>query len=218
MKVKYDYLFDKNNNLVHYTEGKKGERYKMYAEDTELAFNFKDYKDRTSHFSLLSNREHFGESPDHYNAKMKIKHELKYFDTIFDKTIYFDKVVAERKDAGRKIPDLQCYQNGELVCFIEIHYTNAKTDEDIENLKINNVPVIEINIKNENKCKHLILPPLLESNREEYQRIKEEFQRIKEECNRRGFRVAGVKEQIQNTKNRIRYTKSEIKKLSSKSV
>jgi hypothetical protein len=200
--LKYDYLFDEYNNIIHHLTADNNKSYRIYPNEP-LIYGYKkpyERKDNVSvrgHFFLKSNNPMFAgtnESPEHYNAKMKILHDKKYYDTIFKKWIEFDKVEVEKQVEVNKRPDVLCYIGAELVCIIEIFYTNEKTQEDIEKLKLNNVPVIEINIKNENSCRHLILPALLEANRtkhkvlsweesnlrREYKEVKKEEQRIKD--------------------------------------
>jgi hypothetical protein len=177
--LKYDYLFDEYNNIIYHSKADNNKSYRIYPNEP-LIYGYKkpyERKDNVSvrgHFFLKSNNPMFAgtnESPEHYNAKMKILHDKKYYDTIFKKWIEFDKVEVEKQVEGNKRPDVLCYIGGELVCIIEIFYTNEKTQEDIEKLKLNNVPVIEINIKNANSCRHLILPALLESNRGKYNEL-----------------------------------------------
>lgn len=120
-----------------------------------------------------------GESEEHYNSKMEIVYNKKYYDTVFNKWIEFDKVVAEFKQES-KIPDLSCYdENNKLICCIEIYKTHKKAIEDIEELKKINVPIIEIDINNGNRCKHIILPKVLRDNKREIERIYSETESIK---------------------------------------
>ena len=204
--LKYDYLFDENNNIIHHSKADNNKSYRIYPNEP-LIYGYKesyDRKDNVSvrgHFFLKSKNPMFtgtNESPEHYNVKMKILHDKKYYDTIFKKWIEFDKVEVEKQVEGNKRPDVLCYIGDQVVCIIEIFYNNEKTKEDIEKLKLNNVPVIEINIKNENSCRHLILPALLEANRtkykvllweesnlrREYKEVKEEERRIKDNYER----------------------------------
>jgi len=177
--AKYEYLYNKDNVLTHYDDAIRGEDYKLYKH-TPLDYVFKEGKER-AFFTLKYDNPFFsvggGESIEHYNAKMEIAHDNKYYDTIFKSWVEFDKVIPEQKQ-NSKIPDLSCYVNDVLVCCIEIHNTNKKTDEDIEELKKLNVPVIEININNENRCEHIILPALFESNKREYRKLTSEIDEI----------------------------------------
>jgi hypothetical protein len=178
---KYKYLYDVNNKLTHYSEAVRGADYKLYKEDTEYLFTYKK-GDLRNFFTLKIENPLFngggGESPEHHNAKMEIVYEKKYFDTIFDEWVYFDYAIAEKK-INKKIPDVQCFQNDKLVCIIEIFNTNKKTEEDIEKLRVNRVPLIEIDINNENRCKHLILPEVLESNKRKYIELTEKHRQLK---------------------------------------
>lgn len=198
---KYKYLYDVNNKLTHYSEAVRGADYKMYPCENECNYTYKKGEVR-EFFTLKIDNPLFsgegggGESAEHYNAKMKIVHEKKYFDTIFNQWVYFDDVIAEKKVLERKIPDLQCFQNDKLVCIIEIFYTNQKTEEDIEKLRVNKVPLIEIDINNENRCKHLILPEVLESNKRKYIELTEEHRQLKN-------KEQEFKEEIRNPRERI---------------
>jgi flagellar biosynthesis GTPase FlhF len=221
--LKYYYLYDEFNELVSYENAVSGNKYRL-DKDEPLIYTFvnsyqrEDGTEVRGHFKLPSVNPMFfggqltvgGESPEHKNAKRKIAYERKYYDTIFKKWIEFDKVEVEKQVEGNKRPDVLCYIGGELVCIIEIFYTNEKTQEDIEKLKLNNVPVIEINIKNENTCRHLILPALLEANRtkdevlsweesnlrREYKEVKEEERTIKDNYERELRELQEQSEQI----------------------
>lgn len=174
---KYIYLYNTENVLTHFKEAIRGDDYKMYPNEP-LDYTFKKGT-KLEYFSLKNNSTSGGESAEHYNAKMKIAKEKKYYDTIFKETVYFNKVVPEKFLLENKKSDLSCYdENDNLVCIIEILYSNKKTIEDIEKLKLNKVAVIEIDIKNGNKCEHLILPTLLESNRAEYNNLEIEKQEL----------------------------------------
>src|SRR5699024_3297189 len=116
------------------------------------------------------------ESTEHYNAKMKIAQDKKYFDTIFKKEVFFDNVIPEEKH-GDKTPDLSCYVDGELVMIIEIAKSNPKTQEDIEELKKIGVPLVEINIEDNEQCRHLIIPKILATKNEKYIEVLERNER-----------------------------------------
>src|SRR5699024_326079 len=79
---------------------------------------------------------------------------------------------------GDKTPDLSCYVDGELVMIIEIAKSNPKTQEDIEELKKIGVPLVEINIEDNEQCRHLILPKILASNTEKYREVLERNERV----------------------------------------
>ena len=220
--LKYDYLFDKNNHIVSHEEANSNNSYRIYK-DEPLLYGYKEPFERKNnvnvrgHFFLKTHNPMYSgtnESPEHYNAKMKIAKEKKYYDTIFKTDVFFDEVVVEKKVLGNKIPDVLCYNNNELVCIIEILYTNEKTQEDIEKLKLNNVPLIEIDIKNENKCKHLILPKIFEANRRKYRIVKEEKSRIETEYVRRIEELRNKIREIQEqSKGSIETRRIEINKI-----
>jgi hypothetical protein len=176
MEREYTRLFNENNVLTHWKDAIRGNKYKLY-QDTELDFVFKQGDKREYYATIIGTYNNYGESPEHYNAKMEIVNNKYYYDTIFKQNIYFDEVIPE-KTQNTKRPDLSCYTNNKLVCCIEIFYTNAKNEIDIEELKKIQVPIIEINIKNENRCKHIILPTLLEINRKEFNRLEIEKREI----------------------------------------
>ena len=176
---KYGYMYNSNNVLTFIDDAVKGERYTNLE---GIKFIVRDGEERIKHYSIKKGLDNLsfssaggGESPQHWWAKMKIVYELKYYDDIFNQYVHFAKVVPE-KGINYKIPDLSCYdEKDNLVMLIEIKCTNEKSIEDIEKLSVNKVPLIEIDIKNDNKCKHLILPTLLETNRKENERIQRLF-------------------------------------------
>jgi hypothetical protein len=220
--LKYEYLFNELNEIVPVTKAIKGDKYRLNP-NAPLDYIFKQGEVNTPHFSLKSNNPFYngnngggGESVEHLNAKLKIAYELKYYDTIFQQWIKFDKVVPEFSHENKKRPDLSCYDKENLlVCCIEIMKTNAKTDEDLEKLKELNVPIIEININDGNKSKHLILPKELESNKREYAIIKAEEQRLEYEYNRIAEKCrAGLSEIIKGNE----YLKKQIERQTDKRV
>lgn len=199
--TKYEYLFDADNKLVHNSEAIRLNEYRLYPGEP-LDYIYKQGDDRKYFAKKIESNNDFafigvkpsgiyGESPEHYNAKMKIVHEKKYFDTIFNQWIEFDLVVPEFYHDIKKRPDLSCYDDkNELVCCIEICWSNAKTEIDIIKLKELKVPIIEIHLKNENRSKHLVLTNVLESNREKLRvleneklRLEESYKRFSEEKN-----------------------------------
>lgn len=192
---KYKYLYNKKSELVFIDNASKGD-YKYEKDDVDYNYCYvKGYKREDgvkvrAHFSLKSNNPLFiqgglNESIEHRNACRKIVYEKKYFDTIFNQDVSFDFVEEGKKIEHGMKPDLLCYNDNKLVLIIEIHYTNAKTLEDIEKLKNYNVPVVQIHIKNENECEHLILPTLLEANREKYSELLSKYKRAKQEERRK---------------------------------
>jgi hypothetical protein len=176
IEVRHERLFDEFNKIVHFTKAIKGNQYRKYP-NAPLDYIFRAGDKNIHHFSLksegfnpfagISNNSTKEESAEHYNAKMEIADNKKYFDTIFNQWIEFDNVVTEFWHDIKKRPDLSCYDSkNNLVCCIEICWSNAKTEIDIVKLKNLKVPIIEIHLKNDNKSKHLIFPTLLESNRQ----------------------------------------------------
>lgn len=188
---KYEYFYDSDKVLTHIDDAFKPN---IYTSIEGVEFIVRDGDVNIKHYAVKDRLKSLGfgftgggESPEHYNAKMKIVKELKYYDDVLNQEIHFAKVVPE-KGINDKIPDLSCYDDQDnLVMLIEIKYTNEKSEEDIEKLAINKIPLIEIDIKNDNKCKHLILPEALEVNKP---RLKE-VQRLFKESSK------GFKEKIE---------------------
>lgn len=184
MNLKYKFLYNSSNELTTIKEAVKGEYYYMYDDKTSK-YIVRDGDINQKHFSLkvdgdFSFKSITNESIEHYNAKMEIVYNKCYYDTIFEKTIYFDEVIPEKKQ-GSKRPDLSCYINKKLVLCIEIFKTNNKSIEDIEILKSIKKPIIEININNDNRCKHLVLPEVLEINKQKYNELYRIYSELKKE-------------------------------------
>jgi len=188
--TKYEYLFDANNKLVHNSEAIRLNEYRLYPNEP-LDYIYKQGDEREYFAKKIESNNDFafigvkprgiyGESPEHYNAKMKIVHESKYFDTIFNQWIEFDLVVPEFYHDIKKRPDLSCYDSkNNLVCCIEICWSNAKTEIDIIKLKELKVPIIEIHLKDDNRSKHLVFPILLEANKEEFNKLSSAYKLAK---------------------------------------
>lgn len=203
-EIKYEYLYNEFNELIHNTNAIRGAEYRMYK-DFPLDYTFKQGEQR-EFFTLKNGSETGGESPEHYNAKMKIVKEKKYFDTIFKQWIEFDNVVEEIYQIGNKKPDLSCYdQKGNLVMCIEIFFTHRKSEEDIEQLKKIKVPIVEINIKNGNKCNHIILPALLESKREQYNRLRKQINRAQQGIQFDSVKDIEFRREIETYNGKIQY-------------
>lgn len=181
--LKYLYLYSPQGEITFIDDAIKGVLYYKLNEPN-VEYIVRDGGVNRKHYSIKSNfsianvtAEGVGESTEHYNAKMKIAHDKKYFDTIFKKEVFFDNVIPEEKH-GDKTPDLSCYVDGELVMIIEIAKSNPKTQEDIEELKKIGVPLVEINIEDNEQCRHLILPKILASNTEKYREVLERNERV----------------------------------------
>lgn len=167
--MKYSYAYDKKGEILSATECEKNE---TYFADYNLTVKLVKAEGEQRQYLRLANNNVFadigrggnsqGESEEHFNAKMKIVKDGGYFDTIFDQFVSANKLIPEFKQ-GNKKPDISCYdENNNLVMCIEIFHTHKKSEKDIEELRKLNVPVIEIDIKNGNKCRHIILTALLE--------------------------------------------------------
>lgn len=182
--LKYEYLFNSDGKLTHHSEAIRLNEYSLYPGEV-LDYIYKEGEQRqyfalkkvsNNPFEEITLKKIGGESIEHYNAKMKIAYEKKYFDTIFQQWIEFDSVIAEKQQDGNKRPDLSCYDsNGNLILCIEIYFTNSKSLEDIEKLKNIKVPIVEIDINYDNRCKHIVLTEVLESNRSKFEEIQREI-------------------------------------------
>lgn len=188
--LKYEYLFNSDGKLTHHSEAIRLNEYSLYPGES-LDYIYKEGNERqyfalkkvsNNPFEEITLKKVGGESIEHYNAKMKIAYEKKYFDTIFNQWIEFDFIVAEKQQEGNKIPDLSCYDsNGNLILCVEIYFTNSKSLEDIEKLKNIKVPIVEININYDNRCKHIVLTEVLESNRQKLADINFKLQEFEQE-------------------------------------
>lgn len=179
--LKYTFLYSSVGVLTHIDDAIKGEYYFLFF-DNETEYIVRHGLVNRKHYALkndIGGGGGYGESAEHYNAKMAIVYNKKYFDTIFKEFIEFDEVKPEKRQEN-KIPDLSCYIDGNLVMAIEIYSTNKKTEDDIIELKKLNIPVIEIDINNENKVEHLILPASLEANRQKYSELIEQYKNVKQ--------------------------------------
>lgn len=163
--MKYRYAYDENRLILSVEECEKN---KTYFADYDLSVKLVKAEGDQRQYLRLANNNVFadmfggGESEEHFNAKMKIVKEGGYFDTVFNEFVTFGKMIPEFKQ-GNKKPDISCFdENDNLVMCIEIFYTHKKSIQDIEELKKLNIPIIEIDIKNGNECKHIIFTALLE--------------------------------------------------------
>lgn len=176
---KYEYFYDSEKVLTHIDDAF---RPNIYTSTEGVEFIVRDGEKNIKHYAVKERVSALsygfdggGESPEHYNAKMKIVKELKYYDSILKQEVHFAKVVPEKGMNG-KIPDLSCYDDkDELVMLIEIKYSNEKSEEDIEKLSVNKVPTVEIDIKNDNRCRHIVLPTLLETNKPRFEEVRRLF-------------------------------------------
>jgi len=185
-QLKYERLYNSDNEIVKVENAVRGEGYKLYV-DEQLLYTYKEGPER-KYFSLIAIKKESnnpfastggtgggGESAEHYNAKMKIADELKYFDTVFNTEVCFDKVIPEKYFDIKKKPDLSCYNNGVLVACIEIFNTSKKTESDIEILKELDCLIIEIDINYGNRCTHIALPKVFEFYRNERFTVEKEI-------------------------------------------
>ena len=198
-KRKYLYFYNSDGILTHIDKAIKGEIYTGFG-GIEFIVRYGDIN--IKHYAIRNKLNHLaigGESPEHYNAKMKIVEELKYYDDIFEQDVHFAKVVPEQK-INDKIPDLSCYDEKEnLVMLIEIKYSNGKDFSDLQKLSKNKVPLVEIDIKNNDKCSHLILTEVLEINKQKLSKIKRVFQQSSESIK---YRIEESEREYKNIANR----------------
>jgi hypothetical protein len=217
--TKYEYLFDADNKLVHNSQAIRLNEYRLYPGEP-LDYIYKQGDEREYFAKKIESNNDFafigvkpsgiyGESPEHYNAKMKIVHESKYFDTIFNQWIEFDLVVPEFYHDIKKRPDLSCYDaKNKLVCCIEICWSNAKADIDIIKLKELKVPIIEIHLKNDNKSKHLVLTEVLESNKSVFEELQKQFREANEHFGNVGRENESLKTSVTKINARNEYLRS----------
>ena len=93
-EVKYEYLYNEFDILTHYSKAIRGNSYKLYK-DLPLDYTFaqgdeREYfriKESNNPFASIGKKSINSESPEHYNFKMKIVNDKKFFDTIFQKWI-----------------------------------------------------------------------------------------------------------------------------------
>jgi len=203
-EIKYEYLYNEFNELIHNTNAIRGADYRMYK-DFPLDYTFKQGPER-EFFTLKNGFENGGESAEHYNAKMKIVKEKKYYDTIFKTWVEFYNVIEEVYQLGNKKPDLSCYdENGNLIMCIEIFFTHRKSEEDIEQLKKIKVPIVEINIKNGNNCNHIILPTLLESKREQFNKLRNQIKTVEYETDIYSIEEINCRREVEDFESKIQH-------------
>lgn len=228
-EVMYERLYNANNEIVHCSKAIKGGDYKKYIEETEFNYTYKEGEER-KYFTLKIQSSNIfykidiggGESPEHYNEKMKIVDEKKYFDTIFEQWIEFHDCKAEifyADDDIRKRPDVSCFdENGNLVFCIEILYSSQKSQNDIEKLKKLKVPITEIDIKNENRCKHIILPEILEINKQKHEFLLLQNRESKEEYINIETELEGIKNRINSDNESIEEANKQISNLNNETI
>ena len=96
--------------------------------------------------------------------------------------------------------NISCYDEYEnLVMLIEIKYSNGKDFSDLQKLSKNKVPLVEIDIKNNDKCSHLILTEVLEINKQKLSKIKRVFQQSSESIK---YRIEESEREYKNIANR----------------
>lgn len=213
--IKYSYAVNKYNELVDIINAKKeNEPFYLYGSDIKVIA--RQGTKNTWHFASYSGQYGGGESPEHYNAKMKIK-EDGYF--IFNNTKILPKKIEVEmyhkiSEVKKKQPDVTFYDaNDELMCAIEIYVTNKKTEEDIEYLKKLNIPVYEYDY-HKKETRLLCWSTLTERYIERYQDLcKRESTRIELAVNKlreQSNKLEKFKNSIFRIKNEISRTKSSI--------
>ncbi len=151
-RLKYKYSLDKFGNVVSISEAKKGNVY--YFGQTDIELIVKDGGTNRKHFSLKSGGSidslfsGGGESPEHYNAKYEIKKQgFFYWNDIKIKPSRIE-IEYEFKTID-KISDVVFFdEDDNLMCVIEVYFTNKKRQKDIDDFKKLNTNVYEYNIKN----------------------------------------------------------------------
>lgn len=140
--LKYDFAFNSDNKIIEIKDAVKGVPYFLDKKHNfELVLNAG--KIRVKHFSLKSGVIGTGESPDHYNAKMKILKQgyFIYNDIkILPKSIEAEYYIKEIN----KRPDLVFFdEKNDILCCIEICNTNPKNEDDIKAFNELNLIVYE---------------------------------------------------------------------------
>ena len=151
-RLKYKYSLDKFGNVVSISEAKKGNVY--YFGKTDIELIVKDGGTNRKHFSLKSGGSidslfsGGGESPEHYNAKYEIKKQgFFYWNDIKIKPSRIE--IEHEFKTINKISDVVFFdEDDNLMCVIEVYFTNKKTQKDIDDFKKLNTNVYEYNIKN----------------------------------------------------------------------
>jgi len=149
--LKYNYALDEYKNIISITEAKKGNVY--FFGNTDIELIVRDGSKNVKHYSLKSGGDinsigGGGEGENHYNQKWLIKKQgFFYWETfkIIPKRIEVEYYIKEIK----KQPDIVFFDDKDnMMCIIEIHDTNPKTEEDINKFQKLNIPVYEYNINN----------------------------------------------------------------------
>ena len=151
-RLKYKYSLDKFGNVISISEAKKGDVY--YFGQTDIELIVKDGGTNRKHFSLKSGGSidslfsGGGESPEHYNAKYEIKKQGFFYWN--DIKIQPSRIEIEHEfKTIDKISDVVFFdEDDNLMCVIEVYFTNKKTDKDKDDFKKLNTTVYEYNIKN----------------------------------------------------------------------
>lgn len=226
---KYPYAFRKRDNmLILIDEAVEEEEYFVKSQtcnDTFEVILVKESNRARRYFRFKTKPEksvflkHFPRDTTRHDSFVHdIVVNKGFFDTIFNKELKFHKAVPEKwQDVKR--PDVSFYdENDNLVLCLEVFNTNKKTKDDIDELKKIGVPVTEIDINEINKngkfrCKHIVLPTILEANRqrtrdieieinraeEQNRNLKREYERYSTEITKNeGFRIAKIKKEIHN--------------------
>jgi len=140
-----DFAYNENNEVVTIKDAVKNTPYFLY-EDKETELIVAEGTINVKHFRTKSNSDNYiNESPEHYNAKMKIV-EDGYFIYRDAKIVPF-RVVCEKQIFKGKRPDITFYnEDNSILCVIEVFKTCRKTEEDIKQFTKENITVYEYNI------------------------------------------------------------------------
>lgn len=202
MSVKTEYCVNEAGDIVFHLNAVKGQKYRRIDEFDEWNYIVRDGEVNIKHFARLPesgnelNSLDFYTtgamlSPAHYNFIAKICSEKKYFDTIFNKELNFNKCLPEisfKRDDYENVksikrPDIVCYdEKDNAILGIEVYFTNKKMEADIIDLKKIGIPIVEIKIDkdgNQENIKHLVLPSELEFNRQKYSELYKEYKELK---------------------------------------
>jgi len=163
------FAYNENNEVVKLSDATKKTKYYLYKDSNfELLYCSGE---KLTYFKGVTG-EYMNESPEHYEAKMKILSDG-YFDVDGVRIQPF-RVDAEKFVSKTKKPDVIFYNEDDTVlCIIEVLKTNAKTKEDIKEFINLNYTVYEYHCINQTTqllCHSKEVETELQSKRNKYVR------------------------------------------------
>ena len=123
------FAYNENNEVIRLNDATKKVKYYLYKDqDFELLYCSGE---KRTYFRGV-NGDWMNESPEHYEAKMKIVSDG-FFDVEDGVRIKPFRADCEKFVSGNKKPDVIFYNEDDtILCIIEVLKTNAKTQEDIK--------------------------------------------------------------------------------------